>query len=207
MSIERELKLTGVLPKLDGVSSIAGVKLQLQRIEKQINTYFDTPDLQLRRSGSSLRLRRVDTGNHVFTWKGQSQIVNGWHSKAEIELPAGNAQSILELQHPEILEQLHGIALTDLVCICRFDTTRHVYTLENIGELALDDVQVKQDETILETFSELELEALPDAPETTLQNVALTLTAMGRLEPSKLSKSARALAAVEREIKRKVQSS
>ncbi len=193
MAIERELKLTGIPPKLEGVVSIAGVSLRFVRIEQQVNLYFDTPDLTLRRAGSSLRLRRIDNGNHVFTYKGQSQIQNGWHAKQEIEVSAGEATTITELTDPSILEQLGGLPLEQLVVICRFDTTRQVYALEQLGELCLDSVQIKRGETILETFQELELEALATADETKLQQVALTLQAMGRLEPSALSKSARAL--------------
>lgn len=193
MSIERELKLTGTLPQLSGVSSIAGIPLIFVRTEQQINLYFDTPELTLRHSGRSLRLRRVDTGNNVFTFKGQSQIHNGWHSKQEIEIPAELAQSILDLNDSRILEQITDVSLGDLIPICRFDTARRIYHLESVGELCLDTVQIKRGETTLETFCELELEALGSADETKLQQVALTLQAMGRLEPSVLSKSARAL--------------
>jgi triphosphatase len=193
MAIERELKLTGTLPKLDGVQSIAGVELRFIRVDNQINVYFDTPELTLRRTGSSLRLRRVENGEAVFTWKGQSQILNGWHSKQEIEVPAGEAQTIQELTDSSILEKLGDLTLDQLVPICRFDTTRAVYQLEGIGELCFDTVRIKRGEETIETFEELELEALELADETKLQQVALTLTAMGRLEPSALSKSARAL--------------
>jgi predicted adenylyl cyclase CyaB len=196
MAIERELKLTGILPNLEQVSSIAGVALVFLRLEKQVNVYFDTPDLQLRQKGSSLRLRRVEHGENVFTWKGQSSIENGWHSKQEIEVPAGNALGIQELTEPGILEKLGDLTLGQFIPICRFDTTRAVYKLENIGELCLDSVQVKRGEEVLETFQELELEAFEIADETKLQQVALTLHAMGRLEPSALSKSARALRAM-----------
>ncbi len=196
MAIERELKLTGILPNLERVSSIAGVALTFLRQEKQINLYFDTPDLQLRQKGSSLRLRRVEDGENVFTWKGQSSIENGWHSKQEIEVPAGHATSIQELTELSILEQLGNVTLEQLIPICRFDTTRAVYNIENIGELCLDSVQIKRGQETLETFQELELEALETADETKLQQVALTLHAMGRLEPSILSKSARALRAL-----------
>ena len=193
MAIERELKLTGILPKLEGVLSIAGVSLKFVRTEQQVNLYFDTPDLTLRRAGSSLRLRRIDNGLHVFTWKGQSQVKNGWHAKQEIEVSAGQATSITELTDSSILEQLGAVALEQLITICRFDTTRQVYALEQIGELCLDLVQIKRGAETLETFQELELEALATADETKLQQVALSLQAMGRLEPSALSKSARAL--------------
>jgi inorganic triphosphatase YgiF len=194
MPIERELKLTGVLPKLDGVDSIAGVKLEFVRTEQQQNRYFDLPNLHLRRSGRSLRLRHVVGGENVFTFKGASSVQDGWHQKHEIEVPAHGASSILELQDVEILANLHDIAPPDLVEICRFDTVRRIYSLEQIGELCLDTVQIIRADTVLETFEELELEALPDANEAVLGNVARTLMVMGRLEPSALSKSARALA-------------
>jgi inorganic triphosphatase YgiF len=193
MAIERELKLTGVLPKLEGVSSIAGVKLESVRTEHQQNRYFDLPNLHLRHSGKSLRLRHVQSGQSVFTFKGASTVHNGWHQKTELEVDAHGATSILELQDPEILAQLDGVALLELVEICRFDTVRRVYSLEQIGELCLDEVQILRGQTVLETFCELELEALSNANETILSNVARTLMVMGRLEPSALSKSARAL--------------
>jgi triphosphatase len=196
MAIERELKLTGTLPKLEGVQSIAGVALCFERLESQVNVYFDTPDLTLRRVGSSLRLRRIENGEHVFTWKGESQILNGWHAKQEIEVPAGHASHIQELTDTSILEKLGAVSLESLIPICRFDTTRRIYGLEKIGELCLDTVQIKRGEITIETFEELELEALETADEVKLQQVALTLTAMGRLEPSALSKSARALRAM-----------
>jgi triphosphatase len=196
MAIERELKLTGIPPKLEGVLSIAGVRLAFIRTEHQINLYFDTPDLTLRRGGSSLRLRRIENGEHVFTWKGQSQILGGWHSKQEIEVLAGETQTIQDLTEPSILEKLGDVSLEQLVPICRFDTTRARYRLENIGELCLDSVQIKRGEDTIEAFEELELEALETADETKLQQVALTIMAMGRLEPSVFSKSARALRAL-----------
>lgn len=196
MPIERELKLTGELPRLEGIKSLAGVPLQFMRLEEQINLYFDTPELTLRRSGSSLRLRRVKNGEHVFTYKGQSQIQDGWHQKQEIEVPAGNATSIQELTEPSILEQLGAVRLEQLIPICRFDTSRQIYHLEQLGELCLDTVEIKQHEQTLETFQELELEAYEGADESTLQRVAQALLAMGKLEPSAMSKSARALQAV-----------
>jgi inorganic triphosphatase YgiF len=196
VATERELKLTGVLPKLEGVNSIAGVPLEFIRTEQQQNRYFDLPNLHLRRAGKSLRLRRVQDGENVFTFKGASSVQNGWHQKTELEVPAAGATNILELQDPEILAQLEGIKLADLVQICRFDTLRRVYALQDIGELCLDEVQILRGETVLETFCELELEALTGANEAVLQNVARTLMVMGRLEPSVLSKSARALKAL-----------
>ncbi|MFN3267128.1 MAG: inorganic triphosphatase [Deinococcales bacterium] len=195
MAIERELKLTGVLPKLDGIEQIAGVRLEFLRTEQQQNRYFDLPDLRLRCAGKSLRLRHVLGKESVFTFKGASAVHNGWHQKQEIEVPAHGATQILELQAPEILAQLGGIDPADLIEICRFDTVRRVYELVGLGELCLDDVQILRGEDVLEQFSELELEALPSADEQKLQNVARVLMAMGRLEPSAQSKSARALAA------------
>jgi inorganic triphosphatase YgiF len=196
MATERELKLSGTLPNLDGVLSIAGVPLVFVGIEQQQNHYFDLPNLALRQAGKSLRLRHVQGSESVFTFKGASRVQNGWHQKTELEVPAEGANSILGLHDTEILAQLDGIALVELVEICRFDTRRRVYALKNIGELCLDEVQILRGQELLETFCELELEALPDANESVLQNVARTLMALGRLEPSVLSKSARALKAM-----------
>jgi triphosphatase len=196
MPVERELKLTGTLPNFDPVSQIAGVALHFERLEKQVNTYFDTPDLLLRRRGISLRLRRVDGVGGVFTLKGASVVQDGWHSKEELEVDAGGATSILELRDAKMLTQLGDVQLRDLEPICVFETERRIFELEGIGELSLDRVQVKNGHEVIDTFSELELEGMPGVSEEQLQHVSMTLRGIGGLEPSALSKSARALRAL-----------
>jgi triphosphatase len=156
--IERELKLTGTLPNLDQVTQIAGVALRFERVEHQVNTYFDTPDLRLRQRGISLRLRRIVGASGVFTLKGASSVQNGWHSKEELEVDAGDATSILELRDEKMLAQLEPVNLSDLEPICLFETERRIFMLENIGELSLDRVQVKRGDAVIEAFEELELE-------------------------------------------------
>jgi triphosphatase len=194
--IERELKLTGTLPNLENVPHLAGVSLRFERTEHQVNTYFDTPDLQLRQRKMSLRLRRILGSSGVFTLKGASRVQDGWHSKEELEVDAGNATSILELRDEAMLAQLGDVALSDLQPICVFETERQIFELESVGELSLDRVQVKKGEDVIDAFEELELEVHADTPDEALQRVSMTLRGIGGLEPSALSKSARALRAL-----------
>jgi triphosphatase len=194
--IERELKLTGTLPNFDHVAQIAGIALRFERVENQINTYFDTPDLKLRQRGISLRLRRITGAGGVFTLKGASVVQNGWHSKEELEVDAGGATSILELRDEKMLARLEPVKLPDLEPICLFETERRIFELENIGELSLDRVRVKRGDAVIESFEELELEVKDEVSEEQLERVSMTLRAMRGLEPSALSKSARALRAL-----------
>jgi triphosphatase len=195
--IERELKLTGTLPNLEHVAQIAGVGLCFERVEHQVNTYFDTPDLKLRQRGISLRLRRIAGASGVFTLKGSSSVQNGWHSKEELEIDAGDASSILELRDEKMLLQLEPVKLFDLEPICLFETERRIYTLEAVGELSLDRVRVKRGDATVEAFEELELEVKDGVSEEQLERISMTLRAMRGLEPSALSKSARALRALD----------
>jgi triphosphatase len=194
--IERELKLTGTLPNLDQVSHIAGVTLRFERTEHQVNTYFDTPDLQLRQRKMSLRLRRILGSSSVFTLKGSSVVQNGWHSKEELEVDAHGATSILDLRDAEMLARLEDVPLMNLEPICVFETERRIYVLEGVGELSLDRVRIKRGEAVIESFEELELEVKDDVSEEQLERVSMTLRGMSGLEPSALSKSARALKAL-----------
>ncbi len=193
MPVERELKLTGTLPNFDHVSHIAEVALHFERLEQQVNTYFDTPDLLLRRRGISLRLRRIMGSSGVFTLKGASTVQDGWHSKEELEVDAGDATSILELRDAGILERLGDVQLSDLGPICSFETERRVFELEGVGELSLDRVRINNGDDVIDEFEELELEVRQEASEEQLQRVSMTLRGMRDLEPSALSKSARAL--------------
>jgi inorganic triphosphatase YgiF len=196
MPLEREFKLTGTLPNLESVNDIAGFPLRFMRVEHQTNTYYDTPNGKLRAAGMSLRLRRFDDGTGVYTWKGPSFVMDGWHQKQELEVTAGNATNLDGLRDEEILMEVHRVALLyQLEPITTFRTTRSLYALEGVGELSLDHVSILDtNQNVVEKFEELELEIKTDISGLALEPVITALRAFG-MTPSTLSKSARALKA------------
>jgi inorganic triphosphatase YgiF len=194
MPLERELKLTGTLPNLEGVTEIAGFPLSFQRVERQTNTYFDTADLRLRNAGMSLRLRQLEGEPGVYTWKGRSSVLDGWHAKSELVVSAGNATGLEGLDDAEILARVSSVAaLGELEARFSLKTVRRVYWLTGIGELALDDVKILEAHgSVADEFSELELEVKEAVSDADLERVEAALRAFPNLEPSALSKSARA---------------
>ncbi len=197
MPLEREFKLTGTLPDLSNVTEIAGFSLRFSHIEVQTNTYFDTPEFKLRAAGMTLRLRRLETGEGFYTWKGRSFVRDGWHQKQELEVDAGEATDLDQLRDEEILLELHRVALLyQLRPMYTFTTRRQVYQLIGVGELALDEVSIPDASgKVLDEFNELELEIKTDISAVHLEPIVAALNGFG-MTPSTLSKSARALQAV-----------
>ena len=200
MALERELKLTGPLPDLSAVLEIAGYALTYSRTERQTNTYFDTSSASLRSVGISLRLRQIADSAGVYTYKGQSSVVGGWHQKTELEQHAGDATGLEALSDTEIVQRISSVAeLTRLEPAFTFKTTRQVYDLEGIGELALDEVTILNTSgEPIETFTELELEIKYSVSDADLERIEAALRQYPNLEPSSVPKSARAIAALDR---------
>jgi triphosphatase len=77
---------------------------------KMSDTYFDTPDLQIRRSDAGLRVRRVN-GNWVQTLNGGGDAMGGLHSRHEWESEvAGPVPEVAELQ-----DRVHKSAWTKML--------------------------------------------------------------------------------------------
>lgn len=70
------------------------------REQVQVDTYFDTPDLKLRKRHIGLRIRRAK-GRWVQNIKGDGQADGGLHSRAEWERPV--AGPVPELDHLDTL--------------------------------------------------------------------------------------------------------
>jgi inorganic triphosphatase YgiF len=200
MPLERELKLTGPLPDLSAVIEIAGFALSYSRTERQTNTYFDTRDASLRSHGISLRLRRIEGSPGVYTYKGQSSVSDGWHQKAELEQDAGSVTGLEGLNDAEIVGRVSSVAEpSSLEPAFTFRTLRQVYDLEGVGELALDDVTILDAKLEpIERFTELELEIKHDVSDADLERIEAALRQHPNLVSSSVSKSARALAALQR---------
>lgn len=198
MPLERELKLTGELPDLSNVTSIAGHALKFSRLERQQNTYFDTSDAKLRALSWTLRLRRLEGDEAVFTLKGASQTSDGFATREELEERVAGASSIWDLRDPEILARISSVtSLESLMPLLTLETVRQVFDLEGVGELVLDQVKVlRADGSVAEEFTELELELLDSVTEASIAPVVIALKRMANLEASRMGKFSRALAAL-----------
>ncbi len=198
MPLERELKLTGELPDLSQVTSIAGHALKFSHLERQTNTYFDTPDAKLRALAWTLRLRKLEGDEAVFTLKGASQTSDGFATREELEERVSGASSIWDLRDPEILARISSVTkLEQLMPLLTLETERHIFDLEDVGELALDAVKVlRSDGSVAEEFTELELELLDSVTQESIVPVVMTLKRLGKLEASSMGKFSRALLAL-----------
>ena len=198
MPTERELKLTGDLPDLSSVTSIAGHALKFSHLERQQNTYFDTKDAKLRALAWTLRLRLLEEDDAVFTVKGASQTSDGFATREELEVRASGATSLKDLSDPEILMRISSVTkLEDLMPLLTLSTVRNVFDLEGVGELALDQVKVlRGDGSVAEEFTELELELEEHVTQASIVPVVRELRRMTKLEPSSMGKFSRALKAL-----------
>jgi inorganic triphosphatase YgiF len=198
MPLERELKLSGELPDLSNVTNIAGHTLKFSHLERQTNTYFDTPDAKLRALSWTLRLRKLEGDEAVFTLKGASQTSDGFATREELEVRVLGATSIRDLHDPEILARIASVTeFENLIPLLTLETERQVFDLMGVGELALDQVRVlRGDGSIAEEFTELELELLEDVTQESIAPVVIALKRLGKLEPSNMGKFSRALVAL-----------
>jgi predicted adenylyl cyclase CyaB len=198
MGVERELKLTGPLPNLDGLEQLGGHGLRFDRLEVQRNTYFDTPDFELRTRRWSLRLRQLENSS-IFTFKGKSQVSNGFAEREEIEIEVPNATALEELRDPEILARVTKIApISDFKPVAHLETKRLIYQLESIGEVTLDDVRVLNSSgNFVEQFTEVEIELEDHVDPGLLEPVLKHLRELSPLEPSTMGKFQRAMRALE----------
>jgi predicted adenylyl cyclase CyaB len=200
MGFERELKLTGPLPNLDGLQQLGGHPLRFDRLEVQRNTYFDTANFELRARRWSLRLRQLEHSS-IFTFKGKSQVSNGFAEREELEVEIPNATTLEELRDPEILARVTQIApLAEFKPVVKLETKRLIYQLERIGEVTLDDVRVLNSSgNLVEQFTEVEIELEDHVDPVLLEPVLKHLRKLVPLEPSTMGKFQRAMLALELE--------
>jgi predicted adenylyl cyclase CyaB len=198
MGLERELKLTGPLPNLDGLEQLGGHGLRFDRLEIQRNTYFDTDQLELRARRWSLRLRQLEHSS-IFTFKGKSNVRDGFAEREEIEIEVPNATRLEELRDPEILARVTQIApLAEFKPVAQLETKRLIYQLEQIGEVTLDDVRVLNSSgKLVEQFTEVEIELEDHVDPDLLEPVLKHLRELAPLEPSTMGKFQRAMRALE----------
>ncbi|NJK45436.1 MAG: CYTH domain-containing protein [Pleurocapsa sp. SU_196_0] len=205
MPLEREFKLTGTLPDLNGVTDIAGFPLRFERTEQQTNTYYDTPHMKLRNAGMSLRLRHISDSDSVYTWKGPSFVMDGWHQKQELEVAAGSATNLDGLRDEEILMEIHRVALLYQSSPSPPSAPPAASLPSQVSENSRwtnVTILASDGERVVETFQELELEIKTDISGVALEPVIAALRKFD-MTPSTLSKSARAIKATRPEPPRR----
>ncbi len=167
-----------------------------------VSTYFDTPDLWLKRHGAALRVRR-EGRRRVQTFKGGGGVHAGLHTRQEWESPVRGDRPDLEalarragadsacarlLRDPALAGRLGPVFTT------RFRrTTWHLAFPDGSEiELALDRGEVRGGQS-REPISEIELELLAGEPGV-LFDFALALADTIALRPFDVSKAQRGYA-------------
>ncbi len=199
MALERELKLTlyGDAPDFAGMHHLGGHAMHALGLEKQINTYFDTPEFALARARWALRVRELETRS-IVTLKGPGTVTNGLHSREEIEAEIPVGSGLTALTDAEILGRIAEFAnLEELKRLVRLETKRHRFEVTHVGELTLDQVRVlnADNETVL-AFEEIELELAGDVPDGVLETIEDAIRAIAPVRRSKTNKLQRGLGAV-----------
>lgn len=142
MAVETELKLRIApedMARLKRNPLLRKLTRSTARVQKLHNTYYDTPRLDLLRSGMALRLRRVG-GRWMQTLKGGGGVEAGLHSRNEWETPV--AKEALDLDALKAVgARLPPGVKKKLRPVFRTDFTRSVRMVEFEGatvELCMD---------------------------------------------------------------------
>lgn len=195
-TVEREVKLGVwpgfVLPDLRGTfdGAVAGAS-QERRLEA---VYFDTPDLRLLRRGVTLRFRRGEEPQEVWTVKLPEETPGVGLSRREISVPSGSSSIPVQLE-----DLVRGWALGDaLTPVARLRTVRNRTILrgENrapLAEIDDDEVSILQGSRVAARFRELEVELADGAPPRLLDRLASRLRSAGAQPVDQIPKVVRAL--------------
>jgi len=165
--------------------------LQQESSLKMQNTYFDAPDLSLKRRGYALRIRKYD--DHILqTLKTDQKVDNELHQRQEWEVEIDNDQ-IDPDKFPEEIQGWLKPLLNQLKPIFTTDFTRQIWLLEledqTMIELALDQGKIRASDHML-PLREIELELKQGGLESLLE-FARTLQQNIKLTPEKASKAER----------------
>lgn len=196
-SLEVELKLAGAPKALDSLwtSSIAPRTKATRR--RLISTYYDTPDLRLRRRGFTLRVRE-DGKDFTQTIKAEGGSANGVMRRNEWSTPIdGPKPDLSKFADTELKERLGLVLAGELSALFTTDVTRHIktYSIGSNGdknskiEAAFDTGEVRSDGKT-RNIAELELELL-DGPAIALRREAARLHRLSPFQFEPLSKAER----------------
>ncbi|MFZ4539979.1 inorganic triphosphatase, partial [Propionivibrio sp.] len=157
-----------------------------------LNTYYDTPEQDLRRRGIALRIRRKDRTVWLMTVKGGDPGAGGLAQRSEWEAPTQpgvfDFTIVTDQDLREFLELHHG----RLQAVFSTDFTRTAWTLNRAGErieLALDRGKINapaagdRSEPISEPLCEVELELIKGESPAVLFDLAIELSDNLHLHP------------------------
>lgn len=199
-SLEIELKLSGPAAALESLWAEAiapGAKSPGRRL---VSTYYDTPDLRLRRRGMTLRVRQ-DGDDYEQTVKADGGPSKGVMQRSEWSARVdGPKPDLMRLEDEQLRERIGLIVEGELRPVFTSDVIRHTkrYRVAGKGaeptdiEAALDIGEVRCN-TGQEAISEIELELLRGSP-LVLQEEAARLHRESPCQYQPLSKSQRGFA-------------
>ncbi len=189
MAIELELKLALPADMHDDFRALDLLAGSIENRQALTNTYFDTPDLQLRQARIALRIRRQ--GDRIIqTLKTSGSSHGGLHDRQEWEWDLPEAALNLDL----VQKQLPHLEVDWSQVSTLFDTNfeRDSWMIETVNssiELVLDNGHVKHEDQT-DAISEIELE-LKEGDASELFVVAEIMADSLPLRISQISKAAR----------------
>ena len=179
------------MPRLDSLPQVAAASAPHEEVLEA--EYYDTDDLRLIRSGSTLRRRRggSDAGWHL-------KLPLGGDTRREIRRPLGRGGRTVPAELARLVRvYTRGAALRP---VARINTRRHVLTLvdaagDSLAEIAADDVsaQTLGQETTISQWGEVEVELTGGRPGL-LDDADAWLRREGLRPSSRTAKLERALA-------------
>ena len=195
-AVEREVKL-GVwpgyaLPDLSGV--IDGIRVGDSQEQRLVASYYDTPDLRLLRRGVTLRFRRGEQPDGLWTAKLPTAAPAVGMARREVTV-SGQSDAVPEM----LVDLVRGWALgSRLSVVARLRTRRRRTTLTGDGDHSLallddDEVSILRGSRVAARFRELEVELADDAPDALLRQLADLLRGAGAQPVDQVPKLVRAL--------------
>lgn len=200
--METELKLRISPAALARVAEHPLLKKAGESVETLAAVYYDTPDLELKRQGASLRVRR-EGGRWIQTVKWSGGVHGGLHERNEIEVEVpGPAPDCAKITHPELDPLFRSPPVCDaLQPVFETNITRVKRMLTFDGatvEASLDRGEIRSGERI-EAVSELELELKGGLPPA-LFDLAATIAARAPVHLENRSKAERGYALSRNEV-------
>jgi triphosphatase len=205
MEIEAKYALTGPLEPAD----LEAVDLHLYRLrpagdERHHDMLLDTTTRGLTSHGHALRLRHLDDGRVLATYKAGNSRAGAVHEREEIEapLPDGTAESARQFP-PEIAERIEPVTgEAPLVALIETHIHRQTWQVlrdeQMVAEMALDEGSISAN-GLTAPVRELEVELKEAGTRADLEALGQLLTKQLPLTPEPRSKLERGLALLDRE--------
>jgi inorganic triphosphatase YgiF len=199
--MEIELKFAvpdeGVLMQLASLDRLAGYALSAAVTKHVHDTFLDTPDRSIVRSGHTCRRREVD-GHILMTLKGSGMIDGAIHRREELEIELPAERPVPDWPASLIRDRLLSIIgsspLTQLFDQRQTRIVRNVLRGDRvIAELSLDRVELAIHDRS-QVYLEIEVELKGTGTEEDLAKIAAYLTDDWGLKPEPRSKFSRGLA-------------